>query len=308
LTQERFSFSPGGEGKNGTPSDVNLTNAYWLAFASFVFYQDQGSETDVKKALHHVVDLDPIVFHWFRDDETSATAFYLRTSKVAILAFKGTNFADLHQYRILGDVGLETTEQGKTYSGFLSAFRRLWKEPGEAGAGDQSDIRAALLADQGRGRVPLYITGHSLGGAFATLASATMLHDPAFARVTGPPFAATYTFGAPRVGDAAFSADLAIEVQVQQAAFFRVVLDKDPVPSTLPANVLSHPGRKRSEGAAPATTSAATHEEDELVWLDPGGVAFFGDDGQDHLASRWINPVPSISDHLGYPASLHRYQ
>jgi len=45
---------------------------------------------------------------------------------------------------------------------------------------------------------PLFITGHSLGGALATLAAIDIAHNSTY----GPPI--VYTFGAPRVGDPNF--------------------------------------------------------------------------------------------------------
>lgn len=59
------------------------------------------------------------------------------------------------------------------------------------------EVREAAL-DHGAGRKPLYLTGHSAGGALATLA-ARQLRD------IGVPVEAAYVFGSPRVGDRAWA-------------------------------------------------------------------------------------------------------
>ena len=46
---------------------------------------------------------------------------------------------------------------------------------------------------------PLYVTGHSLGGAVATLGSYVLAND------LNIPVTATYTYGSPRVGNQAFA-------------------------------------------------------------------------------------------------------
>ena len=69
---------------------------------------------------------------------------------------------------------------------------------------------------------PLYITGHSLGGALATLAT---WHMP------GEKLAACYTFGAPRVGDSQLLDQFRTPV-------YRVVNGADPVPMVPPVGIV----------------------------------------------------------------------
>ncbi|HHC73392.1 MAG TPA: lipase family protein [Thiotrichales bacterium] len=97
-----------------------------------------------------------------------------------VLAFRGTQprlgdvFTDIKADLVPADKG------GRAHRGFLEAF-----EPVE------EKIREALER-HGAGELPLYITGHSLGGALALVATRYLASDS-----TG----ATYTFGCPRVGD-----------------------------------------------------------------------------------------------------------
>ncbi len=85
-------------------------------------------------------------------------------------------------------------------------FRRRPWDPGRVHRGYREallDIVQELKRPLYSGRRPLYFTGHSMGGALATLAS-TLPPGPS----------ATYSFGAPRVGDGAFARGLTNLVRV----------------------------------------------------------------------------------------------
>jgi hypothetical protein len=83
------------------------------------------------------------------------------------------------------DIGL------RIHQGFYDAFLRL--SDGKKGIKDKIDE----LKSKTEGRVPIYITGHSLGGALAQIATAVLASDQ---------IAACYTFGSPRVGNYVFDA------------------------------------------------------------------------------------------------------
>ena len=89
---------------------------------------------------------------------------------------------------------------GKVHQGFLAAFRSV-----------RDQVDRYLPWAEG---LPIFITGHSLGGALATLGAAYL---------SGWGLAACYTFGAPRVGDMGFSRSL-------RTPIYRVVNPGDPVP------------------------------------------------------------------------------
>ena len=89
---------------------------------------------------------------------------------------------------------------GKVHQGFLDAFRSV-----------RGQVDRYLPWAEG---LPIFITGHSLGGALATLGAANL---------SSLGLAACYTFGAPRVGDKGFCSSLRIPV-------YRVVNPLDPVP------------------------------------------------------------------------------
>ncbi len=117
----------------------------------------------------------------------------------AILVFRGTSRFE-HWFSNLNTVQTRWPSGGMVHSGFKNEFDRIRDE--------LSDILSAV-------HVPLFYTGHSLGGALATLTASFR-----------PP-AAVYTFGSPRVGNAVFRDSLA------SVNLYRIAMESDIV-TTLP--------------------------------------------------------------------------
>ena len=104
--------------------------------------------------------------------------------RTAIVAFRGTDVKDLHD--LWYDIDCEQilwSKGGRVHKGFSDALAQV-----------QQRVLEAL---QSIGNSRLVYTGHSLGAAMATLLASLL-----------PPYA-LYTFGSPRVGDAAFAATVA---------------------------------------------------------------------------------------------------
>lgn len=76
----------------------------------------------------------------------------------------------------------------RVHQGFYNAFERL-------SDGARGIKKAVEELHSSSGNVPIYITGHSLGGALAQIAAAVLGSDQ---------IAACYTFGSPRVGNSIF--------------------------------------------------------------------------------------------------------
>src|SRR6185369_11657761 len=91
---------------------------------------------------------------------------------------------------------------GRVHHGFSSALKHTW---------GKVERLVEALDDK-----PLFLTGHSMGGALAVLAACRL------AKLGRPPVA-TYTFGSPRVGDRAFCAGYRLPT-------YRVVNGLDLVP------------------------------------------------------------------------------
>ena len=119
-------------------------------------------------------------------DHEGTQALLVSTKQFLVLAFRGTEancFKD-----IKADVDARKRQcptNGYIHSGFSKAFEQVSKNI-------QQDLDKKEYADK-----PLFITGHSLGGALATVASKKLTHEGGIA--------ACYTFGSPRVGDEEWS-------------------------------------------------------------------------------------------------------
>jgi triacylglycerol lipase len=176
--------------------------------------------------------------HFF--DQGNTQACLIGHDQLLILVFRGTEPASLSDWLTNAKLPLVESGGGKVHQGFQAGLSEIWQP---------------LLArlSEFRRHQPLLLAGHSLGGALATLAAAG-LHE-AGQRVDG-----LYTFGAPRVGDRAFSACFNHDLQ---HCTFRLVNNQDLVPH-LPPRALgySHVGQLMSfDGADPANCPA-------LPWLE----------------------------------------
>jgi hypothetical protein len=127
----------------------------------------------------------------FHNDLTDGWAYVAEGDALIVLAFRGTRSAanwetDLHAW-LIHPAG--TDGSLRVHEGFYRAFERL----SDGAKGIRQKIREIEAATAGR--IPIYITGHSLGGALAQIAAAVLASDQ---------IAACYTFGSPRVGNSFF--------------------------------------------------------------------------------------------------------
>ena len=164
-------------------------------------------------------------------------ALVLRAQGECILAFRGTDAGQLADWTADLDAAYTDGFGAKVHHGFLAGLLDLW---------------APVLAELPD--LPLWVTGHSLGGALATLGALQ-------AAGTGLAVAGVATFGSPAVGDAGF-------VKAFTAALGdrsdRWVHGADPVPRALNAywgyahvprlRYLDREGRLREEAGWAART------------------------------------------------------
>ncbi|WP_419785887.1 lipase family protein [Pseudodesulfovibrio sp.] len=105
-----------------------------------------------------------------------------RFAGMFVIVFRGTEPTSLTDLRSDLSASLVPAEGGGyVHAGFMKAYEHV------AGLLEE-DLKKA-------GDLPIYITGHSLGGALALVATRYICNDS---------LGATYTFGGPRVGDDAF--------------------------------------------------------------------------------------------------------
>jgi len=118
-------------------------------------------------------------------DRDDSQAYVIETDAHTAVVFRGTQvFSGFSLADIASNLWIRRKPwtPGKVHRGYREAILDI-----------ASEAKSVLYAP----KRPLYFTGHSLGGALATLASTF---------VPGP--TATYTFGSPRVGNRAFATAL----------------------------------------------------------------------------------------------------
>jgi len=169
-----------------------------LAYLSF-----EKDDTELKSAL---AEAGFSLVKPFNQDGTQAFLAKRDSDKMAVLAFRGTQTEGLTLetfFDVFTDLyATMRTDQNnvKTHKGFLSAFQKI-----------QPDVIQQIqsLLDYG-----LYVTGHSLGGALALIATSEINSDN---------LGACYTFGSPKVGNEEFDDKI-------KAPIYRVINSFDVVP------------------------------------------------------------------------------
>ena len=181
-----------------------------LALASKLAYE---SDQSVKSTCHGSAR------SWGFDssefiDEDDTQCFVALSPQIALVAFRGTESRGdwLKNINVPG----RTREYGVVHRGFLGAFQSV-----------ESRLRSALSDSFGR---KLILTGHSLGGALATVMAAEWQDFL--------PAAWVITFGQPAVGSGAFRMFF---LQHYSGKFFRFVNRDDVVPRVPPG--YEHVGR-----------------------------------------------------------------
>ena len=191
---------------NNSTTAYSTSNAYLLTEASYLAYQDSGlhliggvtkcDETVAKKwGFRECVNFPEVV------KGNGSPAIMLINEDLIILAFRGTdNWNDFKTDINAIQINFDGTDpkgfdhfyepgkgdSGKVHSGFLNYWKQI-----------APDIQARLNSEHEKGPHHVWVTGHSLGGALAVLAVASLNFKDEFSGL--------YTFGQPRVGDKKFS-------------------------------------------------------------------------------------------------------
>jgi pimeloyl-ACP methyl ester carboxylesterase len=249
----------------------SLANAWWLSELSRLVYRRDPEVSErapgpTRGQVLAKVGLEEVEFLDIGGTQASVIRPLAAARPYSVLAFRGTEglrdwFANLQMGHSSWD------GDAKVHRGFKRALEAVWTPIED------------LLASPG----PWFYTGHSLGGALATLAAS---RRPSFA---------TYTFGAPRVGSAEFAADL------EGADVFRWVNHRDPV-TRLPPAALG--GRYLHAGRACLISSPGGPA---LEGVEEAGGLLLRRQEEQH-PPRAFDPPGRLTDHtpVNYVAQLER--
>ncbi len=179
-----------------------------LSLLAYINFEDDSKRRILENTLKHGG------LNLIKSIAVNDTEVYIAEGKdYVVAAFRGTTSKldrktdmsiYIDQVQVVGH-----PKQVCVHRGFYSAYLNV-----------EGQLREALLAI---GNKPIYLAGHSLGGAVALVASAALGgHD-----VLGERVAAVYTFGSPRVGGTDFA-------NVVKAPHYRVVNSGDAIPLVPP--------------------------------------------------------------------------
>jgi len=160
---------------------LNSGAAYWMARLSKEIYTEVGGESnapDVDKILQSLQKDDPDFVDVKAVEQGNSEAALVEHERYLCMVFRGTDeWKDW-----LDNINVPLVDElfGKFHRGFWNATEAVWPK-----------LYGAYEEKHQANKRPLFITGHSLGGAMATIAAAKLIH-------LDKPFISTYTFGQPR--------------------------------------------------------------------------------------------------------------
>lgn len=196
-------------------TNYHAANAVWLAELSRIVYRHDAEEMSPPPEPTRISFLARAGLRqrrFFKADAGFVRARALIVESVnenfAAVVFRGTeqNVSDFLTDLRVGSGTVTKPNESSVHAGFKRALDLVW-----------SDIEATLEQLDGA----IFYTGHSMGGALATLATARRHPD------------ATYTFGSPRVGNAVFAQSLA-GLPVHR------IVDDDDIVTTVPPKVFGY--------------------------------------------------------------------
>lgn len=169
-----------------------------------------------------------------------ATIFEFSSSKskekTIIVSFKGTSPLDLNQWLV--DIAISKTDAadylyGNVHDGFYSSMFRTGPNEVEGlyvKIAEYIRKRTAPSSKDKKTSYRLWVTGHSLGAALATLFFSRVINSPE--DIPGASVEGAYTYGNPRVGNVAFHAGFTSRSNIpynNKVRLYRVANVNDPV-------------------------------------------------------------------------------
>ena len=200
-----------------TKSQYDPHHALELGKASDWAYLDEAA-IKVKVTTEWGISANAVTFWSVSDTQ----CFAVGTRQEIIIAFRGTEPDNLGDWLTDADVDLKNTSlPGFVHDGFWKALEGVW-----------SPVLAKVntLRDNNQ---PIYLTGHSLGGALAVLAAMRFVVQNDIADAIG----GIYTYGQPRAGNAEFAGSVN---KTFSDCYFQFANNLDIVPHVPPATLTDY--------------------------------------------------------------------
>jgi predicted lipase len=215
---------------NINATGFDISNAYSLAKVSQLVYTPFEKDEETRlKVINQAKEwgLNQIYLFDYNSAGEDSQGLILANSEQIILAFRGTETSKIQD--VITDLKISQIPRlnGKVHRGFYVAFSTLWVSKLTIWKFDQEitdnpgikEILTKLLTTKKR---PIFVTGHSLGGAMAVLGGAACGLE---LKEAFQPEITVYTYGQPRVGNDNFNNTLTSNIK----GLFRVVNNNDIV-------------------------------------------------------------------------------
>ena len=195
------------------PFDSTVETPDWkiarlMAELSFLAYEDSIPSVQNRLRLY-----DMALGEFVTVDNHQFITAWDQQNDVLVVAFRGTDIAQLADVWTDLDYEKVETELGEVHKGFYEASQAL--------------MRSVVAAIEHRGNPRhVWLTGHSLGGAIATLAMRQL-------ELQGHRISGLVTFGQPRVGDHAFTKAMNRRLGTRMLR----VINEDDVVASLPPRI-----------------------------------------------------------------------
>ncbi len=208
----------------------------------------------------------------YNSPETDTQAFLAANGDYAVLAFRGTEVTSRKDIMTDAKAKRIVDIEGRVHGGFRAAFESV-----------KQKIEKGIL---GLDNIPLYITGHSLGAALATVATQELENNP---DIKGR-IAACYTYGSPRVGNTEYDKNF-------KAPIYRMVNTTDIV-TIVPLLAMGyvHIGDVRFLGRKPGDFSRRVPIFLRILLFLAGVFRLFGPWVGDHAIVEYRRKLAAVAE------------
>jgi len=258
-------------------TSFDLINAWWLAEASTLVYADE----EFVRPRFSKAGLPEVRFF----DKHSTQCYVANNDQMAIVAFRGSEIwkrdGKIDLKRVFADLKADVdirladwSRGGKVHRGFKEALEEVWP-----------DLSPYIQQLENRG-CKIWMTGHSLGAALATLCASR------YGNVQG-----VYSFGSPRVGNDVFREKLDVKI-------YRIVNNEDIVARVPPPGAYVHVGELKFIDSRGIVQDHMVEREPAEVKRPDESYGEENNDAQNSYAFKGFVPAP-FRDHVPLLYAVH---